>query len=38
MCGACKSDNETLRLCFLIFWRAHSIYDIDNPSCITCEM
>lgn len=42
MCGACnKSDNETLRMA-VDHWRAHSIYDIDDPKiavllCETCN-
>ena len=38
ICGACKSDNETLRLA-IDHWRAHSTYNIDNPkiAVLLCE-
>jgi len=38
ICGACKSDNETLRLA-IDHWRAHSTYNIDNAkiAVLLCE-
>ena len=38
ICGACKSDNETLRLA-IDHWRAHSTYNIDSPkiAVLLCE-
>lgn len=38
ICGACKSDNNTLRLA-IDHWRAYSIYNIDNPNIavLLCE-
>ena len=38
ICGACKSDNETLRLA-VDHWRAHSNYNIDDPkiAVLLCE-
>lgn len=38
MCGACKSDNQTLRLA-VDHWRAHSKYNIDNSdiAVLLCE-
>ena len=38
MCGACKSDNETLRMA-VDHWRAHSIYNIDDTkiAVLLCE-
>lgn len=38
ICGACKSDNETLRMA-VDHWRAHSIYNIDDHkiAVLLCE-